>query len=76
MLKDQEIPDLHIGIVYAVIMLDELVHTQDHPFCSDSSCPCHNDIKAFRELIELPVLHGQMTPAQGARYFYGEKVQS
>ncbi len=24
----------------AVIMLDRLLHTDDHPQCEDSSCPC------------------------------------
>ncbi len=24
-------------------MEDPIVHTQNHPFCSDTTCPCHAD---------------------------------
>ena len=26
-----------------VIMEDELVHTDEHPKCSDQTCPCHDE---------------------------------
>jgi hypothetical protein len=27
-------------IVFPVIMEDPIIHTEAHPFCADSSCPC------------------------------------
>ena len=33
-------PGLALGLV--VLMEDELVHTDEHPVCSDSTCPCHD----------------------------------
>jgi len=31
----------HIAIV--IPMEDPLLHTDDHPYCDDLSCPCHDD---------------------------------
>jgi hypothetical protein len=32
---------------------DPIIHTVEHPFCSDSSCPCHDgpDAQKLTELI-------------------------
>jgi hypothetical protein len=26
-----------------LVDVDELIHTDDYPFCPDGSCPCHGD---------------------------------
>ncbi len=31
-------------------MEDEIIHTDEHPFCMDLSCPCHNDLDLLNEL--------------------------
>ena len=31
---------------------DELVHTQDHPFCGDETCPC---MEALYDLVEAEI---------------------
>jgi hypothetical protein len=39
-----------------VLMEDELIHTDDHPFCgTDPTCPCHRDpalLAAVNEAVE------------------------
>lgn len=38
-----------------VIMLDEPVHTDDHPYCADVTCPCHAELQAaWAELQAVP----------------------
>lgn len=29
--------------VYPTVDVDQREHTNDHPFCDDSTCPCHED---------------------------------
>jgi hypothetical protein len=52
---------------------DLLVHTDDHPFCSDCSCPCH-DIQDGRyyELICKPYLAGLLTGSEANRLYFGD----
>jgi hypothetical protein len=33
-----------------VLPVDYSIHTQDHPFCEDMSCPCHEDQSAVNDL--------------------------
>ncbi len=40
-------------VVFPVIMLDPIVHTEAHPFCSDSTCPCQEERE--RERARLPL---------------------
>ena len=49
---------------------DTLVHTQARPFCSDATCPCHEDetlIRAVAGAIE----DGVLTPDEASRYVQG-----
>lgn len=39
---------------YAVptVPVDDLVHTAEHPFCSDNTCPCHEDEEEIGKVNE------------------------
>ncbi len=40
-----------LGDEYYVYPVEDLpVHTPDHPFCDDLTCPCHEDQDAIAEL--------------------------
>lgn len=39
--------------VFAIPMLDLIIHTEAHPFCSDSTCPCQRERE--RERAKLPL---------------------
>ncbi len=54
--------------------LDELMHTSDAPFCSDTTCPCHEDYLLWEELVGAPVRTGLMTHAEGKRLFAGSQL--
>ena len=56
---------------------DDPVHTDEHPFCSDDSCPCHdtatND-ELFAEYIERPIMAGLLTASEGLRLYWDEQI--
>jgi len=53
---EQNQDTLHPGIAYAVLMMDELVHTDEHPICSDVTCPCHEHLQVgTKVLIEVEI---------------------
>ena len=74
MTQQTPIPELTTGLVHVVLMEDELVHTQDHPFCDNCMCPCKADEALFAEQVEVPILNGLMTPEEGQRLFWGENL--
>jgi hypothetical protein len=53
---------------------DELIHTSEHPFCSDESCPCHEDDAAFDEQVAQPIMDGLLTVSEGYNLFWGEML--
>jgi len=46
-----------------VIPVDYKEHTHSHPFCWNSSCPCHEDREAIAE-VNQAVNNGLMTPQE------------
>ena len=44
-----------------VPMDDELIHTADCPFCTDGTCPCHEDQTLIAEVAEM-VTDGTLSP--------------
>jgi hypothetical protein len=60
----------------AIPMEDPIIHTDEHPFCSDVHCPCH-DIQdgQYYELICKPLLGGLLTPEEANRLYFGEQAQ-
>ncbi len=53
---------------------DDLLHTDDHPFCDDLDCPCHGDAALIREYLAQPWRAGLLTIAEAARTLYGLQV--
>lgn len=51
----------------------ELIHTDEHPFCDDMSCPCHEDSENIGVVGEQ-VSDGLMTPAEADRYYRGQTI--
>ncbi len=66
--------ELHPGIVYAVLMLDELVHTNEKPFCDDLTCPCHSDVQLDHEYLAQPWQDGLLTTDETVRLWAGKQV--
>ena len=40
-------------IVFPVIMEDAIIHDEQHPYCSDSTCPCQEEREAQRARLPL-----------------------
>ena len=56
-----------------VLMEDEIIHTQEHPFCPDSTCPCREDQELLAELNEA-VTNGLLTPEEATRFTQGKTL--
>jgi len=54
-------------------MEDDILHTQSHPFCSDLTCPCHEDAELLSDLAQA-VDQGLLTPAEATRFVEGKAV--
>ncbi len=54
-------------------MEDGILHTQSHPFCSDSTCPCHEDPELLSDVAQA-VEQGLLTPAEATCLVEGKIV--
>ncbi len=54
-------------------MEDDIIHTQEHPFCSDPSCPCHEDSALLSDVAQA-VEQGLFTPDEATRFVEGKAV--
>lgn len=61
------------GDNFAIVLPDEALHTDDHPFCYNPSCPCHEDPDAVATLNEA-VQDGLLTPDEASRIVNGGTV--
>ncbi len=53
---------------------DEILHTDEHPFCDDPKCPCHQDSKQFFNLLTKPYLDGLCTWPEAERLYDGKQI--
>lgn len=51
---------------------DALVHTPDHPFCNDLTCPCHTDQELIDEHMAAPFVAGALTLGDCAQVWRGQ----
>ncbi len=57
-----------------VPMEDDLIHTQQHPFCStDPACPCHEDPELLSDVAQA-VEQGLLTPDEATRIAQGQTL--
>jgi hypothetical protein len=55
-------------------MEDEIIHTDDHPFCSiDPTCPCHEDQELISE-VAAAVEQGLLTPEEATQLIAGKTL--
>ena len=55
-----------------VIFVDERLHTPEHPFCSNPSCPCHEDREEVAGVNQL-VQDGLLTSSEATNYVLGKQ---
>lgn len=49
----------------------DLVHSAEHPFCGDMSCPCHADQTLIGELADR-FEHGLLLPNEASDLYHGK----
>jgi len=59
-----------------IICEDPIIHTAEHPFCSDPLCPCHDDREAVCRAIIEPLDAGLITWDEGSRIFFDRQVEA
>ncbi len=65
--------ELHHIPAIVIPMEDEIIHTDEHPFCSDLTCPCHDDLGLLEELNN-EVEDGLLTSWEAMRTLSGLQV--
>ncbi len=56
-----------------VLMEDPILHTTEHPFCGDPSCPCSEDPALIAEVNEA-VKQGLITPEEATLIIQGKTL--
>lgn len=54
-----------------VISTDHAVHTHEHPFCYDQTCPCHEDEDAIAA-VNQAIQDGLMTSDEATDFVSGK----
>ncbi len=54
-------------------MEDPIIHTDDHPFCGDSTCPCAEDPELIAEVYQA-VEQGLMTQEEATLLIQGKTL--
>jgi hypothetical protein len=49
MTTNTRLPELTRPPIFIVLMEDEPLHTDEHPYCDDMTCPCQDDLAATLE---------------------------
>jgi hypothetical protein len=52
---------------------DEPIHTNEHPFCDEMSCPCHEESE-FIEQVQTWVTDGLITIEDAERIYRGQTI--
>ena len=64
----------HYGDNFVVVVPeDHLLHTPEHPFCGDPTCPCSEDADALTELAQA-IREGLISPEDATRIIKGKTV--
>ncbi len=54
-------------------MEDDLIHTPDHPFCSDPTCPDKSDPELLAE-VNQQIVDGLLTPDEATAIVLGKTL--
>jgi len=52
---------------------DDVLHTDEHPFCCNETCPCREDQEALTTVNAL-VLNGLLTPDEATALIQGRMI--
>jgi hypothetical protein len=52
---------------------DDVLHTDEHPFCCNDTCPCREDQEALN-IVNVAVQSGLLTPDEATAFIQGRTV--
>jgi hypothetical protein len=62
-------------LVAQPVEVDELIHTDERPFCQDMTCPCHEDQELIEEYIAEHLRTGHLTEREAKRLYRGQQIR-
>lgn len=62
------------NLVFIVLDEDPITHTNEHPFCDDPECDCHEDSTLVRMFITVPLNQGLMSNSEAIRLYFGTQL--
>ena len=73
--SSNDLPANQDGEYYTILSLpDEAIHTAEHPFCNDMSCPCHEDQESIQQLGGY-YQEGLVSEADAERIYRGKTLR-
>ena len=64
----------HFGDNFIPVIADtKPLHTKEHPFCGDPTCPCYEDKEAISDLSQA-IKDGLITPDDATQIIKGKTV--
>ncbi len=61
------------NFILVIPVEDELIHSQENPFCFDSTCPCHEDQDSIA-IVAQHVQDGLFTPQEATDFVNGRTI--
>jgi hypothetical protein len=61
------------NFILVIPLEDDVLHTTEHPFCSNDTCPCREDQEALSTVNDA-VLKGLLTPDEATALIQGRTV--
>jgi hypothetical protein len=58
---------------YQGVLNTDGYHSDEHAFCSDMSCPCHEDRGEIDNVAQY-IEDGEMTTTEADRYYHGKTI--
>ena len=68
--EETEPAPVPVNFAYVIPVEDELQHTPLQPFCTDGTCPCHEDDEAIAAVYQA-VQGGLLTPEEATHFVLG-----
>ena len=61
------------NFILVIPIEDDVLHTNEHPFCCNDTCPCREDQEALTT-VNAALLNGLLTPDEAIAFIQGRTV--
>jgi hypothetical protein len=61
------------NFILVILSEDDVLHTDEHPFCCNDTCPCREDHEALTA-VNTAVMNGLLTADEATAFIQGRTV--